>query len=468
MTVPRVKPTASPSVENPSPPSDHNRRSFLKTAGTATATVAVSQAMVGPVHAGEDNTIRLALIGCGNRGSGAVLNAFNTSNQGPIKLHAIADLDPKRIELAESSLARRAPEQVDVPQERRFIGFEAYKDAIDILRPGDIAMCTTRAYIRPIHVEYAVSKGIHVFMEKPFACDPVGLHRMRAAGRAAEKTGSKISAGLQCRHSPARAALIERIRDGVLGELSYVRASRMGGRRWMGSMGERANIVAEQLKFGRTGLLWIGSGHMVDNLIHQIDECCWLMNDWPVECHGMGGREVGSTDHGQNLDTYSMEFTFSSGRKAFCGFRRAKEGHVDFATFVHGSKKAAQFSGNIHKAVVHMYEDQRIDKNRIEWSPEPDAKNPWDYEWDHFIHAIRNDLPYNECERAVMADYASLLGRAATHQNTIVTMDEIMNSKFQFCNYLDELNEESVPPELATADEEGYFPAPHAGKWSEV
>lgn len=450
----------------PSTPND--RRRFLKSAGAFTATAALAQPAIQPVHAGEDNTIRLALIGCGNRGNGAVLNAINTNDQGPIKLHAIADLDPKRIELAESSLARRVPEHVDVPRERQFVGFEAYKDAIDILRPGDIAMCTTRAYIRPVHVEYAVSKGINVFMEKPFACDPMGLHRMRAAGQLAEQTGSKIAAGLQCRHSPARAELIERIRGGELGELSYIRANRMGGRRWLGNMGEKSNLITEQLKFGRTELLWIGSGHMVDNLIHQIDECCWLMDDWPVECHGIGGREVGSTDHGQNVDSYSMEYTFADGRKAFCGFRRAKDSHLDFATYVHGSKKAAQFSGNVHKATVHQYKDLRIDKSGIEWTATPDAKNPWDYEWDHFIHAIRNDLPYNECERAVMADYCSLMGRAATHQNNIITLDDMMSSNFQFCDYLDELDDNSVPPKLATADEEGYFPAPHAGRWKEV
>ena len=443
-----------------------DRREFLKRGSLAAAGTAVFSATAPAVHAGEDNTIRLSLIGCGARGAGAVVNALNTSNQGPIKLYATADLDPPNVALRLKGLENRFLDKIDVPEDRRFYGFDAYKQAIDLLKPGDIAMCTTRAYVRPLHVEYAVSKGIHVFMEKPFASDPAGLHRMLRAGQAAEANGVKIAAGLQCRHSPARAALIEKIRDGAMGELSYVRANRLGGRRWMGDQRDKSNVLTEQLRFGKISLLWVGSGHMVDNLIHQIDECCWLMDDWPVSCHGMGGREVGSTDRGQNLDTYSMEFTFPNGKKAFCGFRRAKDGHNEFATFVHGSKKAGQFSGNIHRATVHLFKDHRIGDQHVEWSPTPDALNPWDYEWIRLIESIRNDKPHNESIRAVHADYASLMGRAAAHLNRVVTWDEVVNSKFQFCPNLDEMTIDSPPP--VESGEDGYFPAPEAGKWNEL
>lgn len=446
--------------------SKSNRRQFLKQGGAIAAGAAVLAGRVPAVHAAEDNTIRLALIGCGGRGTGAVANALNTKDQGPIKLYAAADLDKANMDRRLKSLQDKYQDQIDVTEDRKFIGFDSHEKAIDTLRPGDIALCTTRAYIRAVHVEYAVQKGIHVFMEKPFASDPMGLHRMLRAGEEAEKKGVKIAAGLQCRHSPARAALIEQINSGVMGELSYVRANRLTSRRWMGSQGENSNVFTEQLKFGKINLLYVGSGHMVDNLIHQIDECCWLMDDWPVSCHGMGGREVGSTDHGQNIDTYSMEFTFPNGKKAFCGFRRAMKGHTEFATFVHCSKKAGQFSGNVHKATVHMFKDHRIANDNIEWSPEPDAHKPWDYEWIDFIHSIRNDKPHNECKRAVYADYASLMGRAAAHTNQIVTWEQVTNSEFQFCDYLDDLDYDSPPP--VKADENGVFPAPHAPVWKEL
>jgi len=446
--------------------SNVTRRQFLQQGSALAAGAAVLGSSIPAVHAAEDNTIRLALIGCGGRGNGAVGNALNTREQGPIQLYALADLDEKRMAGSLKTLKNRYPEGVDVTQDRMFVGFDAYKHAVDALRPGDVALCTTRAYIRTVHVEYAVSKGINVFMEKPFAPDPMGLHRMLRAGEEAEKKGVKIAAGLQCRHSPARAALIDKINSGEMGELSYVRANRLTGRRWMGDMREKSNVFMEQLQFGKIGLLWVGSGHMVDNLIHQIDECCWLMDDWPVSCHGMGGREVGSDDHGQNIDTYSMEFTFPNGKKAFCGFRRAHKGHSEFATFVHCSKKSGQFSGQVHKATVHMFKDLRIANDNIEWSPTPDAHSPWDYEWIDFVDSIRNDKPHNEAKRAVYADYASLMGRAAAHLNRIVTWDEVTSSKFQFCDYLDDLTYDSPPP--VKADENGYFPAPVAGEWKEL
>jgi len=442
------------------------RRQFLRQAGMAAAATSTLSVTSPAVHAAEDHTIRLALIGCGQRGAGAVANALRTRAQGPIKLYAMADLSEKQIAGKLAALEAKHADQLDVSKDRQFVGFDAYKAAIDVLRPGDIAMCTTRAYIRPVHVEYAVSKGIHVFMEKPFACDPGGLHRMLRAGEEADRRGVKVAAGLQCRHSPARAALIERIRDGAMGELSYIRANRLTGRRWMRSQGERSNDLLAQLDFGKTQLLWVGSGHMVDNLIHQIDECCWLMDDWPVSCHGTGGREVGSEDCGQNLDLYSMEYTFPNGKKAFCGFRRALKGHTEFATYVHGSKRAGQFSGNVHHATVHMFNDHRIDSNNIAWSPTPDAENPWDYEWIHFIDSIRNDKPHNETKRAVYADYASLMGRAAAHMNQIVTWDQVTQSPFQFCESPETLHADSPPP--VTANEQGVFMPPHAGIWKEL
>ncbi|MCA9189661.1 MAG: Gfo/Idh/MocA family oxidoreductase [Pirellulaceae bacterium] len=450
----------------PHAPANDARRRFLKSSGAAVAGLTLLRPGIAPVHAAEDNTIRLALIGCGGRGGGAVANALNTSSQGPIELYAMADIDKAKLDRSHTALKEELGDKINVADDRKLIGFDAYKAAVDLLRPGDVAMCTTRAYIRAVHVEYAVSKGINVFMEKPFACDPTGLRRMLKAGEAADAKGVKIAAGLQCRHSPARAALIEKIQSGEMGELQYVRANRMHSRGWMGDQGERANRVLDQLQFGKSNLFWVGSGHMVDNLIHQIDECCWLMNDWPVSCHGMGGREVGSDDRSQNLDIYHMEYTFPDGRKAFCGFRRALQGFQEFATFVHCTKKSGQFSGNIHAATVHMFKDHRIAKDNIEWSPSPDKKSPWDLEWDDFVYSIRNDRPHNEAKRAVYADYASLMGRAAAHMNQIVTWDDVTQSEFRFIDDLDNFGYDSPPPVLA--DKEGYFPAPEAGKWVEL
>ncbi len=447
-------------------PSQINRRRFLRNSSSLAAGAAVLGGLRPALFAGQDSTIRLALIGCGGRGTGAVGDALSVPDGGPVKLYAMADLVESRMETSRKALQEKFTERIDVPRDRRFIGFDAYRAAIDSLRPGDVAMCTTRAYIRPVHVEYAIRKGVNVFMEKPFASDPGGLHRLLRADEDARRKNVKIAAGLQCRHSPARQALIERIRAGAMGEIPLIRANRLGGAGWLGNQGDSANRLMNQLQFGRIHLLWIGSGHMVDNLIHQIDECCWIKDAWPVAAHGLGGRVPRSEDHGQNIDVYSMEYTFADGTKAFCGFRRINKARRDFATYVHGTRCAAQFSGQTHAATVHMFKDQRIDKDNIAWTPAKDAYSPWQYEWNVFIDSIRKDRPHNELKRAVYSDLASLMGRAACHTGQTVTWDQMMKSNFQFCDYLDDLNTDSPVP--VRADENGQFPVPIPGQWQEV
>jgi len=443
-----------------------NRRQFLQHGGALAAGTAVLGSLSPRLFAAEDHTIRLALIGCGNRGTGAVGNALSVRDGGPIQLYAMADLDEKRMEAQRKALEKEYPDRVKVADDRKFIGFRAYRAAIDSLRPGDIAMCTTRSYIRPVHVEYAIRKGINVFLEKPFASDPGGLHRLLRAAEEAEKKGVKVAAGLQCRHSPARQALLEKIRDGAMGDITLIRANRFGGGGGLGNQGENANKLLSQLQFGKIHLLWVGSGHMVDNLIHQIDECCWIKESWPVAADGLGGSLTRGKDCGQNIDVYSIEYTFADGTKAFCGFRRMNKTRNEFATFIHGTRCAAQFSGQTHAATVHLFQDQRIAKDNIAWTPTKDAFSPWQYEWNVFIDNIRRDRPHNELKRAVYSDLTSLMGRAACHTGQTVTWDQMMQSRFQFCNYLDDLDVDSPAP--VQADANGQFPAPIPGQWTEV
>jgi predicted dehydrogenase len=171
-----------------------SRRQFLKSAGALAAGSALAGVAVPRVHAGEDNTIRLALIGCGGRGSGAARDAFEATG-GPVKLLAMADIFENRITSALKNLSKEYAAKIDVPPERRFVGFDAYKKAIDCLRPGDVAMLCGYAGWRPVQLEYAVAKGVHVFMEKSFATDPPGVRRIIAAREAAEKKNHKKAPG---------------------------------------------------------------------------------------------------------------------------------------------------------------------------------------------------------------------------------------------------------------------------------
>jgi len=447
---------------NPEPAS--SRREFLKRTSRWAAASALTGMAVPPVHAAADPTIRLALVGCGSRGSGAVANALQSPG-GPVKLVAMADLFRDKLEKSYAHLHKQFGEKIDVPPDRQFLGFDAYRQAIDCLRPGDVALCTTHAAFRPRHVEYAVEKGVHVFMEKTFAPDPGGVQRILRAGEAAAKKNLKIAAGLMCRHSTARQALIQRIRDGALGDIQLIRAYRMDGGYRMGPFPARENELLWQIR-RPAQFLWASAGIFLELMIHQIDECCWIKDGWPVAAHGVGGRAPDSTDCSQNFDTYAIEYTFADGTKALVTGRYIPRCHNEFATFLHGTKAAAQFSGNIHAPTVQTYRDQRVAADNISWRPPKEQVDPWQAEWDVLLDAIRNDRPHNEARRAAYANLAAIMGRAAVHSGKVITWEEMLASTFQFCPEVDTLTQDSPAP--VRADAQGRYPVPVPGAWSEL
>jgi predicted dehydrogenase len=434
-----------------------SRRQALK-AGGAAAAVSLAGMGLPWVHAGEDNTIRLALIGCGGRGRGAVGNALGVAGE-PIQLHAIADLDENRVSTACDVLHRHFPDRVDVPAERRFSGFDAYRHAIDCLRPGDIALEASYAYCRPLHVEYAVQKGVHLFMEKTFAADPAGCHRILAAGQQAQERNLKIAAGLQCRHSVARQAMIEKVRAGELGDIPLVRATRDCGSNYLAKPPADVDHVAWQIARG-VHFLWARSGILLELLIHQIDECCWVMDGWPISATGRGTTSDRPDNCSQNMGDYSIEYTFANGGKAVV------EGVSPFATFIHGTRRAAQFSGDVHRATVHTYKGTELDNNQIDWAAPAEPTNPWQAQWNNFVAAIRQDQPFNEAQRAIEANLASIMGRAAAHMGRTITWQQMLDSNFAFSPLVDQLQFGGPAP--VQPDAEGNFPVPIPGKWIEI
>ena len=437
-----------------------SRREFLRAGGAAAAMAAA----VPRMYAGEDNTIRLALIGCGGRGGGAVANALSVPG-GHAKLWAMADLFDHKLNASHKHLSTKFAGQVDVPPERRFVGFDAYKKAIDCVGKGGVAMLAGYAGWRPVQLEYAVAKGVHVFMEKSFACDPPGVRRVIAAGEAAKKQNLKIAAGLMCRHSRNRQELIKRIRDGELGDIQLIRAYRMQGIGPLRKKPAKEKELHWQIR-NFTKFLWVSGGLFAEMDIHQIDEICWLKDQWPVSAHGIGGRAANNVDCSQNLDSFSIEWTFPDGTKAYDVVRYIPKCHQEFATYVHGTKCAAQFSGNVHAGTVQTYKDQRIAKDNITWKAEKEPLTPWQAEWNVLLDAIRTDKPHNEARRAALSNLADIMGRAAVHMGKVITRDQAMASTFRFCPGIDTLDENTPPP--LQPDAQGRYPLPVPGRWTEI
>ncbi len=455
-----------------------SRREFLKSTGRVATTSALLAALSPRVYAAPDNTIQVALIGCGGRGAGAAANALAVKN-GLVKLVAMADLFEDRLERSYKGLidAASAPRtsgsadswvmgyqaaQVDVPPERRFLGFDAYQKAMDCLRSGDVAILTTPVAFRWVHFRYAIQKGINLFMEKPIIVDGPTTRKMLQLAEESVKKNLKVGVGLMCRHCKARWELYDRIKAGAIGELVTLRTYRQQGP--AGFTGPRPSNISELLWQIRSylGFMWASGGLVQDYVAHNVDECCWMKGSWPVKAQGSGGRCQRGNCVDQNFDHYDVEYTFADGAKLFLYARNMPGCHGEFASYAHGTKGSAVISTYMHTpAKCRLYKGQDFAKENLTWAfPQPEP-NPYQLEWDHLVEAIRSDKPFNEVKRGAEAGLVTAMARRAVHTGQIVTYEEMLNSPQEFAPDVDKLTMDSSAPVQAGAD--GLYPTPQPG-----
>jgi predicted dehydrogenase len=451
----------SDSLTNDSPGS---RRSFIKTGTSLAAAAGVTSTLSRSVHAAQDNKIRVALIGCGGRGTGAAENALQVNN-GEIQLVAMADVFENRLSSSYSSLKEKFKEKVDVPKDRQFVSFDGYKQAMDTLRPGDVAILTTPPAFRWVMFKYAIEKGLNVFMEKPVTVDGPASRKMFDLGKLSVERNLKVGVGLMCRHCVVRQELLDRIRNGEIGDLLMLRAYRMAGPTGSAAAtkmpeGTKSELLYQISRFH--GFLWASGGAVSDFLIHNIDECCWMKEDWPVEAIASGGRHYRNDCVDQNFDTYSIEYTFGDGTKMFVNGRTIPGCQNEFASYAHGSKGSAVISASGHSpAKCKIYSGQKMTRNNIVWEGPKSEPNPYQLEWNDLINAIRKDLPYNEVERGVKASVVTSMGRMAAHTGVRVTYDEMLNCEHEFAPGLETMTFDSPAPVRANA--QGMYPVPQPG-----
>ncbi len=430
-----------------------SRREFLKVAGRAAAAAVVTTRAFPAVHAGGDGTIRLALVGCGGRGTGAVEDALSTKG-GPIKLVAMADVFQHRLDTSRTHLEKRFAEQVDVPPDRRFIGFDAYRHAMDRLGPGDVVILTTPCAFRWVHFGYAIEKGLHVFMEKPTTVDGPSTRKMLALADLSVKKGLKVGVGLMCR--------LDRIQGGQIGEIISMRTCRLVEP--AGNTGPRPAELTELLYQVRDYLsfLWASGGLVHDFTSHNIDECAWMKGSWPIRAQGSGGRCFRGNAVDQNFDNYSVEYTFADGTNLLMQARNIAGCFGEFASYAHGTKGSAVISTYMHTpAKCRIYKGHNFVPPDLVWAFPPPEPNPYQLEWDHLIDAIRQDRPYNEARRGAEASLVQIMGRMAVHTGRVITWDEALNHPHEFAPDLDKLTMDSPAPLLAGAD--GKYPQPMPG-----
>jgi predicted dehydrogenase len=457
-----MKSTPSPTPQSSFTLTGESRRQFLKRTGRAAAASALAGVVLPQVHARADSTIKLALIGCGGRGSGAVADTFQTTG-GPVKLHAMADLFENRITDSHRRLSEEFPDRVDVPRDRRFVGMDAYQHAMNSLNPGDLVLLATHANFRPSQFEYAVAKGLHVFAEKSFAVDGPSTRRWLHTAEASERKNLKMACGLMWRHSKARQEVIRRIHDGDIGEVHTLRIYRVHGPVHCPPLPAEANEVVFQLQHPNS-FTWVSSGFFVDWHCHNVDVACWAKGAWPVSAQGMGGRC--HPQAGNQLDHYTVEYTFPDGTKLFAFARHMSGCWETYSDYAHGTKGSAVIMASLGDPRPRIYRGHTMERSTLAWEYGRGDNNPYVEEMQLLLDAIRNDTPHNEARRAGEANLAALLGRAAVHTGQHITWDQMLHSDFRFVQDIDSLTFDSPAPIQAGPD--GIYAPPLPGATQEV
>jgi myo-inositol 2-dehydrogenase/D-chiro-inositol 1-dehydrogenase len=439
------------------------RRSFLRTTSTALAGGSIFAAM--PVErfalgASPGDTIKVAVIGCGGRGTGAADQALTAGGDG-VKIVAVADAFKNQAEGALAQLKKGHKERVDVKPENVFVGLDAYKDAI---AQADMVILATPPGFRPIHFEEAVKQGKHIFMEKPVAVDGPGVRRVLLAAQEAKRKNLKVGVGLQRHHQPNYGELIRRLHDGAIGDITSMRVY------WnnQGPVGPKARRAELAKKLGRQPtemeyqianwymFTWLCGDHIVEQHIHNLDVANWVMKGYPVRCRGVGGRAfLKGPDSGEIFDHFNIEYEYAGGARVFSQCRQIP-GFGWNPVSEHGVGTKGSFDCEGRNFVIKG-------ANPWRFKPDPSKGSPdAGHQLEHYPlqAAIRADKPYNEVENGAKSTLTAIMGRMSAYSGREVTWEEAMNSQLVLAP--EQFTWDATPKVLPGSD--GNYPYAIPGK----
>lgn len=396
---------------------DPNRRDFMKSASVAALGTAAAQlALQNGAFASGDDTIKVGLVGCGGRGTGAASQALSTN--GNVKLMAVGDAFEDRAKGAINNLKQQLGEKGDrvaVQDDKIFTGFDAYQKVID--SGCDLVILATPPGFRPIHFEYAVKAGRNIFMEKPVAVDAPGVRQVLEANKIAKEKKLKVGVGLQRHHEARYIETIKRIHDGEIGKVLALRVYWNGGGVWDPPL-KRENAKNEMEYQMRNWYYynWLCGDHIVEQHIHNLDVANWVMDGFPVKAHGMGGRQV-RTDkkYGEIYDHHAVEFEYADGTRAYSQCRHIANCWNSVSEHAHATKAQADISGG------RFFDG-------VNWKYNGPNKNPYQVEHDDLFAAIRTGAEYNEADNGAMSSMTSILGRMCTYSGKVIEMADAVKS----------------------------------------
>ena len=434
----------SSSLSNLSPAS---RRDFLKnsTAVLVGGALVANLSIARSAHAAGDDEIKIAVIGCGGRGTGAANQALKT--QGKVKLIAMADAYGDNLERSLKTLQAEEglKDRIDVPADRRFVGFDAYQKAL--AAGPDLVILATPPGFRPIHFEAAVNANKHVFMEKPVATDAPGVRRVLAAAEESKRKSLAVGVGLQRRHQNIYLETIKRLQDGAIGDIMTTRIYWNGSTPWVHPRKPGQSEMDFQMR-NWYYFTWICGDHIVEQHIHNMDVINWLKNGYPIKASGMGGCQVRKgKEYGETFDHHAVEFEYADGSRTFSQCRHIPGCWNSVSEHAQGSKGTADIgSGTIKVAGGES------------WRYRGAKPDPYQVEHDDLFAAIRAGKPYNEAEAGAKSSMTAILGRMCTYSGQEIRWDEALNSQVNLAP--DEFSFSATPKSLPDANGLYALPVP--------
>ena len=427
--------------------SKSGRRAFIKkgSAAIAGSTVLPSLPVDLSAYVGGSDQIRVGLIGCGNRGAGAAVQALQATKS--TKLVAMGDTFRDRLDKSYLAILDNVDAaQVDVPEANKFVGFDAYQKVIEL---SDAVLLVTPPPFRPMHFEAAVQADKHVFMEKPLAVDVPGYHKIMEVSKIADQKKLTVVVGLQNRYKKAYQLLVDQIRSGVVGDISSIAVYYCVGAPVIHQRKPGQTEMEYQMRNWRY-FTWLWGGQLAGQSIHPIDAMNWLMQDYPVVAKGLGGRQTFSgPNQGNTYDHHFVEFEYPNGAKMNVQSLNINNCWRRIGWDIKCVSGSADEKSKIYdnqKNVVWRHDDRK-------------DPNPYQVEHDIFFDSIINNKHQNDTEWGANSTLTTIMGRMAMHSGQILQLDEVLNSKRSILPA--ELSWEAQMPDVP--DETGNYPIPMPG-----
>lgn len=390
------------------------RREVLKAGTAAAAAMAIPRA----VHAAGSDVLKVGLVGCGGRGTGAAGQALNADKN--VVLTAVGDAFADRLKSSLESLKKKLPDKVKVDADHCFVGLDAYKQVID--SGIDVVVLTTPPGFRPAHIKYAVEKGKHIFCEKPMAVDAPGAKMVLEACEEARKKNLSVVSGFCWRYSYPERAVFQKIHEGAVGDIVAVYGTYNTGFLWSRPRKPEYSDVEWQVR-NWLYFTWLSGDHIVEQAVHTIDKMAWAMGDKPpLRAGGTGGRQVRTDPQFGNIfDHFAIVYEWPEGVRGFHYCRQQGNTAGDVSDYILGTKGIASVLGSPSHAIRSG--------GQTVWKYEGPRNDMYQTEHDELFASIRAGKPMNDGPRMVNSTMMAIMGRMAAYTGQVVTWEKAINSQ---------------------------------------